>query len=109
MRFKSTILALLIGLSLVSLACSKSDGTATNMSDDDKYRLVFAAAKTGDPVIMDNVGKKLGFANPDGTPNEAAKKFMAGGPAWGEKNEAFAKEVDTPEKAKAYVNSHMPQ
>jgi hypothetical protein len=108
MRFKSTILALLIGLSLVSLACSKSDGTATNMSDDEKYKLVFAAAKSGDPALMETVAKKLGFVNPDGTQSEASKKFMAGGPAWGAKNEAFAKEVDTPEKAKAYVNSHMP-
>ncbi|MDT4952306.1 MAG: hypothetical protein QOJ02_444 [Acidobacteriota bacterium] len=107
MKRKSTLVALIIGLTLLSIACSKS-GTATNMSDDDKYKLVYAAAMTKDPAIMTDVAKKLQLVNSDGTPSDASKKFIEGGREWGQKNVAFAQEVNTPEKAKDYVKSHMP-
>jgi hypothetical protein len=107
MKRKSTLLGLVIWLTLISIACSKS-GVATNMSDDDKYKLVYAAAMTRDPMIMADVAKKLGLVNSDGTPGEASKKFMEGGKEWGQKNVAFAQEINSPEKAKDYVKSHMP-
>jgi hypothetical protein len=109
MKFKSTIIALLIGLSLIGAACSKSGGgSAANMSDDDKYKLIYASVLTQDPTIIADVIRKLGFVNSDGTPNDSYKKFMEGGRDWGMKNMTFAQEVNTPEKAKEYVKSHMP-
>lgn len=108
MKRKFTIISLLITLSLVSFACNKSGGSASNLSDDDKYKLIYAASLTQDQAIMTDVAKKVGLVNSDGTPSEESKKFMEGGFEWGKKNASFAQEVNTPEKAKEYVKSHLP-
>jgi mannose/fructose/N-acetylgalactosamine-specific phosphotransferase system component IIB len=107
MKRKSTLLGLVISLTLISIACSKS-GTATNMSDDDKYKLFYAATKTGDAATMTQAGKAIGLVNTDGTPTDYYKKFIDGATAWAQKNMAFVQELNTPEKAKDYVKSHMP-
>src|SRR5436305_1294063 len=108
MRLKSTILALLIGLSLVSLACSKSDGTATNMSDDDKHKLVQAAAITQDATTIMQMTKALGLADANGQPTPAFDKFRKDHIDWGMKNVAWVQEYSDQAKAKEYVKSHMP-
>lgn len=105
MKLKSTIVALLVGLSLISIACSKS---AANMSDDDKYKLFFAATQTGDRATIEEVGKKIGLVNSDGTPGSEYQKFINGAMEWGQKNAAFVQQISTPDKAKEYVKSHMP-
>jgi hypothetical protein len=108
MKRKSTIISLVIALTLVSFACNKSGGSAANMSDDDKYKLIVAASKTGDQALMADVAKKTGLVNSDGSPSEESKKFTQGAFEWGMKNSAWLKEIDTPEKAKEYVKSHLP-
>ena len=107
MKRKSTLLGLVIALTLVSIACSKS-GTAANMSDDDKYKLFYAATKTGDAATITQAGKAIGLVNADGTPTDYYKKFIDSAPAMAQKNVAFLQEINTPEKAKEYVKSHMP-
>jgi hypothetical protein len=107
MKRKSTIVALIFGLTILSMACSKS-GTATSMSDDDKYKLFYAATQTKDPAIQADIGKKIGLVNSDGTPTDYYKKFIDGAMGWAQKNLAFVQEVNTPEKAKEYVKSHTP-
>lgn len=105
MKLKSIIVALLIGLSLIGAACSKS---AASMSDDDKYKLLFAATMSRDTALITEVSKKLGLVNADGTRSESSKKFQEGAVQWIQKNDAFIQEISTPEKAREYVKSHMP-
>jgi hypothetical protein len=107
MKRKSTLLSLVIGLALFGIACNKT-GTAANMSDDDKYKLFYAATKTGDTATITQAGKAIGLVNSDGTPTDYYKKFIDGATAWAQKNVAFVQEINTPEKAKDYVKSHMP-
>jgi hypothetical protein len=108
MKFKSTIVALLIGLSLIGAACSKSGGSAANMSDDDKHKLFQAAGVTQDPSLIVQVTQKLGLSDSSGQPTSAFQDFTKAHYEWATKNAQWITENSTPEKGKAYVNSHMP-
>lgn len=106
MRLKSTIVALLVALSLVSLACSKSGGA--NMSDEDKHKLFQAAGVTGDPALITEVSQKLGLIDSSGRPTSDFEKFTKDHIDWGMKNADWAKEYSDKAKARDYVKSHMP-
>ena len=107
MRFKSTIIALLIGLSLIGAACSKSGGSAANMSDDDKHKLFQAAGVTGDSALIQEVVTKLGLGDASG-PSETGKKFINEHMSWAVKNAAWVQEYTDKTKAQEYAKSHMP-
>jgi len=107
MKFKSTIVALLIGLSLISAACSKSGGSAANMSDDDKHKLFQAAGMSGDPDLIKDVVTKLGLGDAT-APSETGKKFIDEHVSWAMKNAAWVQEYSDKAKAKEYAKSHMP-
>jgi hypothetical protein len=108
MRLKSTIIALLIGLSLFGAACSKSGGSAANMSDDDKHKLFQAAGASGDPQLATKVATALGLVDSNGQPAASFQEFTKAHIEWGKSNTQWVMEYSTPDKAKAYVNSHMP-
>lgn len=77
-------------------------------TEDEKHRLWQAAAMTGDPVIVMDVGKRLGLYNPDGTPNpEALQRFTDEHAGWVQRNAHFVQEHGEPEKAKAYVREQL--
>ena len=88
---------------------SSSSGTATasNMSDDDKHKLYHAATVTKDTDTMVRVWKRLGLADSDGTPNEAYREFAREHIGWLFRNTDFMQEMNTEEKARAYVEAHI--
>ena len=108
MRLKSTVIALLIGLSLFGAACSKSGGSAANMSDDDKHKLFQAAGVSGDPQLATKVATALGLVDSNGQPSASFQEFTKAHYEWASKNSQWIMENNTPEKGKAYVNAHMP-
>lgn len=108
MRFKTTIVALLIGLSLIGAACSKSGGSAAGMSEDDKHKLFQAAGASQDYKLIADVTQKLGLVDSKGQPTPAFQDFTKAHYEWATKNSQWIMENSTPEKAKAYVTSHMP-
>ncbi|HEV7374288.1 MAG TPA: hypothetical protein VGN95_06205 [Pyrinomonadaceae bacterium] len=105
MKRKSTIIALVIGLTFLSMACSKS---AANMSDDDKHKLFQAAGRTGDNQLIVEAAQKIGLVDSSGQPTATFQQFTKDHFDWAMKNADFIKENMDPEKAKAYVKSHMP-
>ena len=86
---------------------SGSTGTASSMSDDDKHKLYHAASATKDTDTMVRVWKKLGLTGADGTPNENYTVFARDHIGWLFRNTDFLQEVNTEEKARAYVNAHI--
>jgi hypothetical protein len=82
---------------------SKSDSTSSSMSDDDKHKLFQAVGMTRDNDLTLRVLKKLGF-DVGGTEYQ---DFVKGHFAWAMKNLDFIQSVNTPEKARAYVNEHI--
>lgn len=109
MKLKSTILALLIGLTLISLACGNSAGNASeNMSDDDKHKLFQAASITGEPTLILEAYKKMGLVDAGGKPTPAFEPFTKTHMDWAIKNAAWVQEHNDRNRAREYVKSHMP-
>jgi len=86
---------------------SSGTATATRMSDDDKHKLYHAATVTKDTDTMVRVWKRLGLADADGTPNEAYREFAREHIGWLFRNTDFMQEMNTEEKARAYVEAHI--
>jgi hypothetical protein len=87
---------------------SSSSTSANSMSDDDKHKLYQAAAMTGDAELIQRVSVAIGLLNEDYTPGEKYQKFVYEHVEWGARNADFINSINTPEKARAYVNEHFP-
>jgi hypothetical protein len=108
MRRKSTIIALLIGLSIFGAACSKGVAVA-NMSEDDKHKLFQAVGITQDSALMLEAMQKMGLADSSGNPTPAMEAFTKAHFDWAMKNVDFVKEHMTKETAKEYATKNMPK
>jgi|RhiMethySRZTD1v2_1073278.scaffolds.fasta_scaffold759218_2 hypothetical protein len=86
---------------------NSSSATATRMSDDDKHKLYHAATVTKDTDTMVRVWKRLGLTDADGTPNEDYREFAKDHIGWLFRNADFMQEMNSEEKARAYVNAHI--
>ena len=86
-----------------------SSESASSMSDDDKHKLFQAASMTGDGELVRRVLVKIGLMNEDFTPGENYSRFMGEHITWGARNYGFIQTINTPEKARAYVNEHFPE
>ena len=88
---------------------SPSSTSASSMSDDDKHRLYQAAAQTGDQELIRRVSVKLGLMDEDYTPGATYQQFLSEHVEWVMRNTAFIGSINSPEKARAYVNEHFPE
>jgi TonB family protein len=81
---------------------------ATELTEDDKYRLVYAASKVNDKNLTMKVSKKIGIIDERNRPTPFFKTFTAGMVKWATRDTEFIRKVDTREKAIEYINSQMP-
>ncbi|HKG47656.1 MAG TPA: hypothetical protein VKB02_13055 [Pyrinomonadaceae bacterium] len=88
---------------------NSSSTTASSMSDDDKHKLYQAAAMTGDTELVRRVSIKLGLMDGDYTPGENYQTFLTEHVGWVMRNADFIQAMNSPEKARAYVNENFPQ
>jgi hypothetical protein len=86
-----------------------ANSNASSMSDDDKHKLFQAAAITGDTELINRVNVKIGILNEDFTPGQDYDRFIGEHVGWAIRHTDFITSVNTPEKARAYVNSHFPE
>jgi hypothetical protein len=86
---------------------TSGSATATRMSDDEKHKLYHAATVTKDTDTMVRVWKRLGLTGADGTPNEAYREFAKDHIGWLFRNTDFMQEMNSEEKARAYVDAHI--
>ena len=63
---------------------------------------------TGDPELLRRVSVKIGLMDDDYTPGENYQSFITEHVTWAIRNTDFAQTVDTPEKARAYVDQNIP-
>jgi hypothetical protein len=99
---------LVLAIILLGAACGKSGGTAAGMSGDDKHKLFQAAMNTRDPKLMQQVLQAIGLSNANGSPTTSYDPFIKEHADWSAKNFDFVREYIAPDKAKEYVNSHLP-
>jgi hypothetical protein len=77
------------------------------MSDDDRHKLFQAGASSQDAQLNRKVWDKLGFLKADGTPNDKYGAFLKEHFVWLFRNTDFMQTIDTPAKAREYVNEHI--
>lgn len=83
---------------------SDETSSPSSMSDDAKHKLFQAAGMTKDNELILRVLKKIGFASATGSDYQ---EFVQDHFAWAMKNLQFVTSVNTPEKARAYVEAHI--
>lgn len=86
---------------------SNSAAGSTAMTEEEKYRLFYAAAQTKDTAIQMQVSKKIGLLDASGKPTPYYRTFLTGSIAWAQRDTAFAQQYNTPEKAKQYVQKYV--
>jgi len=87
---------------------STSTTSASSMSEDDKHKLYQAAAMTGDQELLQRVSVKMGLLEEDFTPGNHYQEFLGAHVSWLLRNTAFVQSINTPEKARAYVDQNFP-
>ena len=83
---------------------SNSDSSSSSMSEDDKHKLYQAAGTCKDAQLLMRALRKIGLG--DGTGQEH-QDFIKAHFAWAMKNLDFINSINTPEKARAYVEEHI--
>ena len=86
---------------------NNSSTESSSMSENDKHKLFQAAAATNDSALMRRVWAKLGFLDADGTPNDEYQEFVKRHIPWLFRNSDFLQSINTPEKAREYVEAHI--
>src|SRR6185369_14880052 len=87
---------------------STSGSDDSNLTEDDKHKLYQAAGMTGDAELIRRVSVKIGLMDEDFTPGENFQTFVQDHATWALRNTDFIQSVNTAEKARAYVQTHMP-
>lgn len=87
---------------------TSSTSTASSLSDDDKHKLYQAAAMTGDSELLHRVSVKIGLMDDDYSPGAEYQSFLTSHVSWVLRNSDFIQSLDTPEKARAYVDQNFP-
>jgi hypothetical protein len=77
------------------------------MSQTDKYRLFYAAAKTGDIDLQQRAAKKIGIVDSSGMPTSTYQSFVKGTVNWAMSDTAWVQSMDTTAKARAYVEPRL--
>ena len=87
---------------------SNSSSSSSTMSDDDKHKLYEAARRTSDAELIRRVSVKIGVLDEDYTPGEDYENFIEEHVGWILSNTDFIETINTAEKARAYIQTHLP-
>ena len=92
-----------------STASNSTDepGDSTEMSETDKYRLFYAAAKSGDTSLQQRAAKKVGIVDSNGMPSSTYESFTKGMINWAFTDSAWVQTIDTPAKGRAYAEARL--
>jgi hypothetical protein len=86
---------------------SDETSSSSSISDDNKHKLFHAAGAANDIALFSKVMTRLGLFKADGSPSDDYSNFVRDHIGWLLKNSDFTRTVDTPEKARAYVDAHL--
>src|SRR5687768_16204640 len=92
--------------STASDSTDESDDS-TSMSETEKYRLFYAAAKSGDTDLQQRAAKKVGIVDSNGMPTSTYESFTKGMINWAFTDSAWVQTIDTPAKGRAYAEARL--
>jgi hypothetical protein len=87
---------------------NSSSSSASTLSEDDKHKLYQAAMITGDSEVLRRVSFKIGIMDEDFTPGRDHEKFVEEHVSWVLTNTDFIQSINSEEKARAYIQTHLP-
>ena len=87
---------------------NSSSTSTSSISEDDKHKLYQAAAMTGDQDLIMRVSVKIGLMQEDYTPTSDYQSFLGAHVSWALRNRDFIVSLNTPDKARDYVNQNLP-
>jgi len=82
-------------------------GESADMSETDKYRLFYAAAKSGDTSLQRRAAQKVGIVDSSGMPTSTYQSFTKGMINWAFTDRAWVQTIDTPAKGRAYAEARL--
>lgn len=88
---------------------SSNSSSDSSLSEDDKHKLFQAAAMTGDAELQRRVWVKIGILDEDFSQGDKFTDFATAHVGWAIRNYQWVGSIDSQEKARAYVNEHLPQ
>jgi hypothetical protein len=86
---------------------ANDNSSSSSLSEDDKHKLYQAAAMSGDQDLIQRVMAKIGLMQ-DNIPSSEYQPFMAAHITWALRSRDFIVSLDTPDKARDYVNQNLP-
>ena len=88
---------------------SSNSSSSGSLSEDEQHRLYHAATMTGDAEVIRRVSVKLGLIEEDFSEGTKYSEFVGEHVAWAVRNYRWiADNLNTQEKARAYINEHLP-
>ena len=88
---------------------NSSSASTSSISEDDKHKLYQAAVMSGDQDLIQRVMVKIGLMQKDYTPNPNYQTFLGEHVSWALRNRDFIVSLNTPDKARDYVNQNLPE
>lgn len=77
------------------------------VADDASNLLFYAGGLVGDPALLRRVWVQLKLADASGQPTPRMTEFIRAHQEWVKVKASVAATVDTPDKARAYLNQHL--
>jgi hypothetical protein len=77
------------------------------VADDDANLLFYAGAMLGEPATQRRVWQQLGIADSAGAPTPKMTDFIKAHSEWTKTKATLAASVATPDKARAYLKTHL--
>ena len=90
-----------------SSSSTEEPAESADMSETDKYRLFYAAAKSGDTSLQRRAAQKVGIVDSGGMPTSTYQSFTKGMINWAFTDSAWVQTIDTPAKGRAYAEAHL--
>ena len=117
---KPVLAILLLAVASSAFSCGRNSTAATSaartggtLTEDEKHRLYSAALAASDSPLDSDVFKdacrKIEIFDNDGKPNEKYMTFVTAHVDWSMRPQGgeFRHEINTKEKARAYLDSHL--
>jgi len=82
-------------------------GSPSSLSEDNRHKLFQAASTTHDKDLIKQVNRKLGLLDADDVPNRQYAEFLKEHLKWIFSNSEWLGSINTPAKARAYVDEHI--
>lgn len=80
---------------------------SNNMSETEKYRLFYAAAKSGDTDLQQRAARKVGIVDANGVPTSTYQSFTKGMINWAFTDSEWVQTMDSAQKARAYAEQRL--